>query len=177
MAIPKGFKHSEETKKKMSKSRKGKSGKYIRTDNIKEKNRLANTGRKHTLSARKGMSVGQLKRVWTDEQKTEFRLSRSGEKSPRWKGGKNKLSMSIRKCFKYRQWRSDVYTRDDFTCQVCSIRGGNLEAHHIKQFIDIINDNNIKTVEEALLCEELWNINNGQTLCVGCHNITKHKNT
>jgi len=84
----------------------------------------------------------------------------------------------IRKSFKYRQWRSDIFTRDSFTCQDCGLHSGlgktvYLEAHHIKQFSKIIEENNIKILEQALNCEELWNINNGRTLCKKCHNKTK----
>ena len=32
-----------------------------------------------------------------------------------------------------------------------------------------MEENNIKTLEEAENCEELWNINNGRTLCYPCH--------
>lgn len=75
----------------------------------------------------------------------------------------------IRKCFNYRQWRSDIFTRDNFTCQKCCKIGGNILAHHIDRFIDIINKNRIVTLEQAKICEELWNINNGVTLCEKCH--------
>jgi len=30
----------------------------------------------------------------------------------------------------------------------------------------------ILSKEEALSCDELWNINNGRTLCIGCHKKT-----
>ena len=36
-----------------------------------------------------------------------------------------------------------------------------------------MRDNNIKTLEEAIRCPELWDINNGRTLCNTCHNKTK----
>lgn len=173
--MPKGFKHSEETKIKIGLSGKGKGGKYIRTDKIKEKNKIGNLGRKHTEKTRDNMRIGQLNRIWSKEGKTLFSLSRSGDKSPRWKGGYKCLATKIRKSFKYRQWRSDIFSRDDYTCQKCNKRGGSLEAHHLKQFIEIIRENNIISIEEAFICEELWNINNGQTLCSKCHNITKHK--
>ena len=65
--------------------------------------------------------------------------------------------------------RNNVYERDNFTCQECKKRGGYLNAHHIKQFSQILEDNNITTVEEAINCEELWNIDNGITLCKKCH--------
>ena len=92
-----------------------------------------------------------------------------------WKGGITPLNNQIRQCFKYRQWRSDVFTRDDFTCQECGKRGGCLEVdHYPKSFSDIFYKNEIKTLEQALDCEEFWNINNGRTLCLNCHKKTKN---
>ena len=93
-----------------------------------------------------------------------------GDKNPAWKGGISLLEARIRRSFKYRQWRSDVFTRDNYICQECGYeKGGILEAHHIKPFAVIIAEYNIKTLEEALVCEELWNINNGITFCKFCH--------
>lgn len=107
---------------------------------------------------------------------TEFKVGQNcGNKNHFWKGGITLLNHQIRGCFKYRQWRSDIFERDDFTCQICGIRGVYLEAHHIKKFYKIIEEYGIKTLEEALSCEELWNINNGVTLCRKCHNMTKGK--
>ena len=95
---------------------------------------------------------------------------KKGEEHYNWKGGITELTKQIRHCFKYRQWRSDIFTRDDFTCQKCSKRGGWIEVdHYPKQFSIILNENNIKTLNQALDCEELWNINNGRTLCKKCH--------
>jgi 5-methylcytosine-specific restriction endonuclease McrA len=80
------------------------------------------------------------------------------------------LTKAIRKCFKYRQWRSDVFERDDYTCQFCGVRGSVvLNADHIKPFALILNENSIATFEQSQACEELWNINNGRTLCEPCH--------
>ena len=61
----------------------------------------------------------------------------------------------------YRLWREAVFARDNFICQKCSKRGGNLEAHHIKSF---------KNFPELRFA-----IDNGLTLCVLCHNQTKKK--
>ncbi len=83
------------------------------------------------------------------------------EKHWNWRGGLTSLNNQIRSCFKYRQWRSDVFTRDNFTCQECGSRGGKIHPHHVKGFAMIIKDNNIKTFDEAQNCEELWKINNG----------------
>lgn len=98
-----------------------------------------------------------------------------------WKGGKDLefLKERIRCSFEYRQWRSDVYTRDKFTCQDCGAKSGfgkaiYLEAHHVEEFSKILEKHKIKTVEEALKCEELWDLNNGITLCYKCHSKTKN---
>ena len=122
---------------------------------------------------RKKIRLAQIKnpvKYWLGKKRPDI----LGEKHFNWKGGISKLTNIIRNCFKYRRWRSDIFTRDNFTCQECFNRGGNLEAHHIKAFALIIIENNIKTLEEALNCEELWNINNGKTLCEKCHKKIKY---
>lgn len=52
-------------------------------------------------------------------------------------------------------WRLFVFSRDDYTCQVCGERGGDLEAHHLESYAD--------NVEDRLDPE------NGVTLCQACH--------
>lgn len=117
----------------------------------------------------KGMVGIQKHSIKTKEKMSE---AHRGEKAYQWKG-LSSVYFLIRNCFKYRQWRSDVFTKDSFTCQDCGdSKGGNLEAHHIEAFYVILEKNNIKTFEEALLCEQLWNINNGRTLCIECHKKT-----
>ena len=101
----------------------------------------------------------------TDETKRKM----SGANSYNWKGGITPLNDKIRHSFEYRQWRSDIFTRDEFTCQECGQIGGGLNAHHIRPFSSILQKYEIVTIEEALRCEELWNINNGITLCKECH--------
>jgi hypothetical protein len=48
-------------------------------------------------------------------------------------------------------------------------KGLRLEVHHAKTFDDICKENNVTTVEQALGCEELWNVNNGICICYRCH--------
>lgn len=121
------------------------------------------------------------RKVWnkgipcSEETKLKISKTNRGENCHNWKGGITPLTLLIRSNYKYRQWRSDVYTRDNFTCQMCGDnKGGNLNAHHIKPFSVIIQEYEITTLKEALECEELWNINNGITKCEVCHkNLNK----
>ena len=48
-------------------------------------------------------------------------------------------------------------------------------AHHIKTRSSIVKKFNIKTIKQALKCSELWDINNGITLCKKCHSKTFKK--
>jgi hypothetical protein len=108
----------------------------------------------------------------SEETKKRMSFIKKGVNNPAWKGGISPLEAKIRRSFEYRQWRSDVFTRDNFACQECC-NNRDLEAHHIKSFALIIHENNIKTIEQAKVCEELWNINNGVTFCVNCHKTKK----
>ena len=145
---------SEATRKKIGKANKGR----IRSDEFKAKLRKANLGKKISRKHKRKLSEALR-----------------GEKGSNWKGGITPLAKRIRGCFRYRLWISDVFTRDDFTCQRCSKRGGDLEAHHLKGFATIIEENQIKTFEQAINCAELWNINNGITYCVPCHKVVDDK--
>lgn len=64
-------------------------------------------------------------------------------------------NQEIRSSVEYRNWRTEVFKRDNYICQSCGKRGGDLQAHHIKRFSDY----------EELRLE----ISNGLTLCLECH--------
>ena len=122
-----------------------------------EKIRLANNGFKKGKASFPAWNKGKSHLV--------------GEKNPSYKDGRTPLVERIRHCFKYRQWRSDVFTRDNFICVLCGYSKGRIlnADHNPKLFIEIFNQYNIKTFQEALDCEEFWSINNGRTLCKPCH--------
>lgn len=82
----------------------------------------------------------------------------SGDKSHRWAGGVTAENDSERRSAKYRQWRTDVFSRDGYTCQSCGQVGGYLQADHIQPF--------------AYHKELRYDLSNGRTLCVACHRKT-----
>ena len=89
-------------------------------------------------------------------EETSERMKGSGSKF--WKGGINGENDTLRHRREYRYWRTLVYQRDDYTCQCCGVRGGKLNAHHINPFADYP--------------ELRYDVNNGITLCVNCHDST-----
>jgi len=136
-----------------------------------------NTGRTHFKKGFTPWNKGK-KGIYSEETKQKMRKAREGKyygkDNVSWKGGITSLTHSIRNCFKYRQWRSDIFTRDNFTCILCDKRGGELNVdHYPKMFSIIFQEHKIKSLQEALSCEEFWNLNNGRILCLKCHNKTK----
>jgi len=128
----------------------------------------------HTKAAKLKMSKKLKGRNLWHGRKRNFP---TGKKHHNWNGGKSSLADKLRKGLRYKKWRDKVFKRDNYTCQECGKRGGKIEAHHKKEFVLILYDNKIITQDEAYLCQELWDINNGETLCCDCHNITKRGNS
>ena len=82
-----------------------------------------------------------------------------GELHHSWQGGKSSENIKIRRSVKYREWRTAVFKKDNYTCVFCKARGGRLNADHIKRF--------------ALYPELRLVVSNGRTLCVPCHKATE----
>lgn len=79
-----------------------------------------------------------------------------GEKHWNWQGGITTDISRDNLYDGYKEWRIQVYRRDNFTCQICGDnRSGVLVAHHIKLLKDY----------PELVVE----LSNGVTLCKNCH--------
>jgi hypothetical protein len=105
--------------------------------------------------------------------KNNPQYGKRGKDSPAWKGG-TVLLWHIKALPEYVKWRRAIYRRDGYKCTECGDDSGhNLIAHHIKPFATIMRENKIYSVDAARDCAELWNINNGITLCIPCHKETK----
>jgi len=70
------------------------------------------------------------------------------------------LYCRIRRCKKYRTWRNNILVRDNGRCRHCN-NENDLYVDHINRFNDIIHRNEIKTLDEAKNCLDLWDLNNG----------------
>lgn len=112
-------------------------------------------GKKHTKETKKHLR--------------EVKLSKTGEETNNWQGGKTTLNNLIRSNDKSSAWTSQVFVRDNFTCQKCFKKSGRLNAHHKKRLSLILKDNHISSLKQAINCKEIWDINNGITLCKDCH--------
>jgi len=164
---------SEESKLKISNSKRGRpSGRkgIPHSEKSKLNMSLSKIGKHYSLKTefKKGYGKGIKRPDFSNILKLEI-----GKNNRGWKGGVTPLYDQIRQCGEYINWRTQIFGRDNFTCQKCGVRGVYLEAHHIKRFSKIIKENNIKTLNMALNCPELWDLNNGITLCKQCHNKTK----
>lgn len=142
---PENWKHTDETKTKVS-----------------EAVQLAyDEGRLSVWN--KGLSGYQTKPC-SEERKQKISEANKGkegikgEKNHLWRGGITPINTQIRNSTAYKDWRIAVFERDDYTCQECGGRGLELNADHIKPFA---------YYPELRLC-----IDNGRTLCVPCHKLT-----
>jgi len=130
-------------------------------------------GRKLSEEIKKKISKSNIDRYFKNfnlRKKLSDRIK--GCKNPLWKNGISKIDRLIRGMSEYLQWRSDIFERDNWICQTCRKNGCYLTVHHIKGIHKIIVENNIRNTEEAKNCKELWDTNNGVTLCEYCHSLT-----
>lgn len=123
-----------------------------------EKRKLINLGRKHSKETIEKIRKAGFNRKHTVETRLKQSLAKRGEKSYLWKGGITSINQAIRCSIEYRLWREAVFSRDNWTCVLCSKRGGKLNADHIKRFSDYP--------------ELRFAIDNGRTICVPCHKKT-----
>lgn len=134
----------------------------------REKGTNHRTGYKHREESKRKTSVSHKQ---FHAENPEFAKERGkktqGEQHYRWKGGVSKLNLSIRQMTENRRWMDSVKSRDGL-CIRCGSKW-RLEAHHKIGLAELIKRHNIKSREDAQNTPELWDINNGETICELCH--------
>jgi len=137
----------EEVKRKIKNTNIEKYGtdSFVRTDMYKLKTKKTNLER-----------YGFEFATQSEDIKKKFVWKISGSNNYNWKGGISKENTLLRQSVDYKKWRKEVYERDNYTCQCCNQKGGNLNAHHISNFS---SNENLR-----------HDVSNGITLCGSCHN-------
>lgn len=140
-------------------------GKYIIKTTHLDKYRKywgGTTGKKNPGKA-KQMIYQQLfnnpsKNIETQQKMRRVKLGKRGKDTNNWKGGKIN-GRQLEMCREpYKIWRKSIFEKDNYTCQMCQIRGGKLEADHIKEWCNYP--------------KLRYEISNGRTLCKDCHKKT-----
>lgn len=151
------FALSEEAKDKIRQSQLG-------TNNSMFGKTSWNKGKKMSEETKQKVRQARARQVFTPEQNKatslriiqEWKDGRRKREALSWYiDGRHAANKSIKQSFEYKWWRREVFRRDNYSCQECGIRGGELQAHHIKA--------------QSLHPELRFNIDNGQTLCRSCH--------
>ncbi len=163
-------------------------GIYTRTEKMRENLRKSHIGKniwskgknisdEHKQKIRKfrlGKASGMLGKHHSKETKNKMAKAHKGSKAPAWKGGITPIAALIRLSTKYKQWRTNCFIRDNFTCQKCGNKGVRLEVHHKRPFHKFLSE--IKEYlplfglyEGAMLYNPLWDLNNGITFCKKHH--------
>lgn len=126
---------------------------------------LATKGHKHTEEAKQKMGKMRkgIKAVIFGENHHWFGRNMSGANHPRWISNRTVAleRRLLRNSKEWKIWRSEIFKRDNYTCQDCKEVGVYIEAHHI---IPVRSD-----------MGKRFNINNGITLCRPCHRKTMWK--
>lgn len=116
--------------------------------------------------------TGEGNPFYNKKHSLETRKRLSGANNKNWRGGRSSLNKLVRQLGEYSEWRLLCLKRDEFLCTNCGTHK-NLEVDHIKQMALILKENAVESSLDAVLCEELWDVNNGRTLCVSCHRATE----
>lgn len=185
------YKHSIETRKKMSEAMKGlkrsreaciniglsKKGKTL---SKKHKEKISKKLKGRIFSKETKNKISEMKRKnMTLEIRRKISNAHKGEKAYQWKGGITPISQQIRKSFEYRIWREKCFQRDNYCCTIGGKEHGNkLEVDHYSiTFSAILNklivEQGLENLyDKALKYEMFWMIDNGRTLCESCHRKT-----
>lgn len=100
----------------------------------------------------------RLGKKFSEETKRKMSAIKQGISIDDWRGYVKTENQKIRYSVDYQIWRSSIFARDGYRCQMCGQLGGKIEADHIKPF--------------SKYPKLRFAIDNGRTLCRKCHRKT-----
>jgi len=136
---------------------------------------MSEKNKKILSSQRIGSNNPMFGKKLSDNHKKKLSIvnsNRRGKNNPNWRGTVP-LNKSIRELPESRDLKIETFIRDNRKCVVCG-SGDKIEAHHIVSVAEIINKNQLKTINDCLKCKLLFDIENLITLCNKCHKKTKN---
>lgn len=151
--MPLGFKHSLESRKKMSAARKKNN-----PGGFKHGNKIR-VGKKFTAETIIKLRQASIRAGC----RPPSALGKKGKLSGAWRGGVSPEHHRIRNSYESKLWRISVLKRDNYTCVFCGYiskltKPLDVQVDHIKRF--------------AEHPELRFIISNGRTLCIPCHKKT-----
>jgi hypothetical protein len=181
---------SEDHKKHIGESNKGKHNNVHHNPEALEANRLAHLNKSPSQHTRDLMSIAHKDQIpWNKgiptpkeicdkmsksmsgiKRSDDFRKSIRGKNNNNWNGGTTEFFKTIRELPEMTEWKINILKRDDYRDCFTGQRGNhNLDVHHIIPMSVILMKNNIDNVEDALNCKELWNVDNGISMFKKSH--------
>lgn len=125
-----------------------------------------------SLETKEKISINTKEAMQSAEIRAKIgKANQSGNLARNWKGGITFLLRGTRYLSVYKKWRKQILLRDNYSCQNCG-RKHNIEVDHIIPLVQILHDFNIKTLQDAISCKQLWELDNGRSLCQPCHKQT-----
>lgn len=109
-----------------------------------------------SVTRKRNLKDNPSKKAEVKEKMRLVKLGKTGTLANNWQGGKTQ-GQKKRQLQECKDWRMSVFKRDNFTCVVCNVVGGKLNAHHIKEW--------------AKFPELRLDVNNGVTMCEECHKL------
>jgi Rps23 Pro-64 3,4-dihydroxylase Tpa1-like proline 4-hydroxylase len=152
MCVPKGYKFSEESKKKMSKSQMG----HKFSEETRRKMSKTRIGRNLSEEVRRKISESnkgnkfRLNKNHSSETKIKMSESRKGENHPNWKGG----------CIEYLHSKARKYFFTGY-CEIC----GKTNAQEKKEVEKGLSMHNTLVPKDY----KIMNINAWICICQSCH--------
>lgn len=103
------------------------------------------------------------------ETRMKMSNAQAGDKSHRWKGGITPVYKAIRGRLEYKRWCKALLEKNNYTDFFTGARGGLLSCHHLISVSLLIRLYKVETIDQALACPYIWDLQNGIVMLKTAH--------